>query len=144
MSRQPGEIVVAPGWRLNVSPSSEHFADGSVGARLTLERIEPRLREVEPTGNPFHITGRGKVWPTIQPEQPYEVNEHVLIRGAEHVVTGIEAYATMHGRDPGQQIGLLVRPIPTTEAEREREVTRLSGGEHAERRRQIIERGGRA
>lgn len=59
----------------------------------------------------FVIKDRGRVYTTREPDPIYELGEHVLIDGKEHVIKGIENFLYPRGRQPGDQAGLLVESV---------------------------------
>lgn len=67
--------------------------------------VDPVKQENFPLGRP------GDVYETKQPDPPYMPGEHVTINGRRHRVTGVEAFASVHGRDPGQIIALITVPM---------------------------------
>ena len=60
----------------------------------------------------FHITGKGKVFTAHRDENEVEgitKGDHVVARGIEYEVTGIEQFRNLTGT--GKNIGLLVKEI---------------------------------
>jgi hypothetical protein len=66
------------------------------------------VRTLEPFDR-FDITGRGRVWVTLEPDPPFELGEMVELEGEPRRIVGLERHPIGGGPRPGLRIGVMLR-----------------------------------